>query len=59
MSGPVMAGLTLLIWGVALGIFIAFMKCCGGCRKAKCDARGETRTKSAAAPPPDTPIAHK
>ncbi|WP_156885202.1 hypothetical protein [Acidihalobacter ferrooxydans] len=37
MSELVLAGLTVLIWVVAVGLFIAFTRFCGACRKKQCD----------------------
>lgn len=37
MSEPVLAALTLLAWGIGMGVFIVVMKYCGGCRKGHCD----------------------
>lgn len=45
MSEPVLAGLTLLAWGIGVGGFIAVMKCCGCCRGAQCDAQAKLATK--------------
>ena len=47
MSEPVLAGLTLLAWSIGMGVFIVLLKYCGGCKKAKCDARSESHAKAA------------
>ena len=50
MSEPVLAGLTLLAWGIGMGAFIALMKYCGGCRKAKCEVPAEPGSGNGTAP---------
>jgi hypothetical protein len=39
--------LTLLAWSIGMGVFIVLLKYCGGCKRAKCDARSESHAKPA------------
>jgi hypothetical protein len=59
MSEPIMAGLTLLAWGIGMGVFLVLLKYCGGCRKAKCDVRAKPYSANGTGAQMNTDITQK